>query len=457
LQTFLDEVTRLPYLADLTAVLTELEVHASAIIGAPSAAIGLWQEEDRVLRFWRGLGPRPPAAPYPSDLNTHGFAPRGEVVDVPPERLLSGRAFLEQRPIFSPDVRRDDADNAELYGLWNVRAVLAAPITTGEQRLGVLAIWSPKAPVFAESDMELVRLLARQAGAVLGARFLLEQLSHARAREEADRLKDEFLASISHDLRNPLTAVAAIAQLLDRRLDRGATIEPERLRASLGSIKSSASQMTNLVDQLLDYARLQLDRPLDLNRQLTDLVELVQNVVASHETVSDRHQITLDVVEASLVGLWDRNRLERVLQNLVGNAIKYSPLGGEVNVKLWRELDGTSPWAVVAVRDSGVGIPAAELPHLFEQFYRATNVSGRIAGTGIGLANARRVVEQHAGRIEVESEEGRGSTFTVRLPLGSDPGTSSDDGPPPQKDVSTEPSSPRVIPAPGLAWEPGTA
>jgi signal transduction histidine kinase len=184
--------------------------------------------------------------------------------------------------------------------------------------------------------MELVRLLARQSAAMLGARFLLEQLSQARAREEADHLKDEFLASISHDLRNPLTAVMGIAQLLDRRLDRGAYIEPERLRASLGSIQNSASQMTNLVDQLLDYARLRLDRPLDLNRQRTDLVELVRYVVASHETTSERHRITVETIEASLVGLWDRGRLERVLQNLVSNAIKYSPHGGEVDVKVWR-------------------------------------------------------------------------------------------------------------------------
>src|SRR5579864_697500 len=319
LQTFLDEVTRLPYLADLEAVLTELEAHASAIIGAPSAAIGLWQEQDRVLRFWRGLGPRLPAVTYPSDLTARGFSPHDQVIDIQPERLLSGRAFLDQRPVFSADVRREDANNAHLYELWNVRAVLAAPITVGEQRLGVLAIWSPRAPVFAESDMELVRLLARQAAAVLGARFLLEQLSHARAREEADRLKDEFLASISHDLKNPLTAVVAIAQLLDRRLDRGATIEPERLRANLGSIKNSATQMTNLVNELLDYARLQLDRPLDLNRQPIDLVELVRSVVASHQAVSDRHQITVNAIEASLVGVWDRDRLERVLQNLVTN------------------------------------------------------------------------------------------------------------------------------------------
>jgi signal transduction histidine kinase len=456
LQAFLDEVTRLPYLANLTDLLTELEAHASAIVGAPSAAIGLWQQEAGVLRFWRGLGARPRAAPYPADVSSRGFSPHDEVIDVAPERLLSGRAYLEQRPIFSADVARDDAANAPLYGMWNVRAVLAAPITLGEQRLGVLAIWAPRAPIFAESDMELVQLLARQAAAVLGSRFLLEQLSRARAREEADRLKDEFLASISHDLRNPLTGVTAVAQLLDRRLDRGASIEPERLRASLRSIMNSATQMTSLVDQLLDYARLQLDRPLDLNRQPTDLVELVQRVVASHETLSDRHQLRVDTVESSLVGLWDRDRLERVLQNLLGNAIKYSPQGGEINIKLWRELDEVAQWAIVTVRDSGVGIPAADLPHLFEQFYRATNVSGRIAGTGIGLATARQVVELHAGRIDVESEEGEGSTFTIRLPIGEDQGPADDNVATARNEALPERSR-QTGDAAGAAWAPASA
>ena len=154
-------------------------------------------------------------------------------------------------------------------------------------------------------------------------------------------------------------------------------------------------------------------------------------------------------------GLWDRGRLERVVQNLLGNAIKYSPLGGEVNIKLWRELDETAQWAVVSVRDSGVGIPAAELPHLFEHFYRATNVSGRIAGTGIGLATARRVVEQQAGRIEVEGEEGQGSTFTVRLPLGPTKDLQPTMSRPTQEDALPESSTTPGVPAPGLAWEPG--
>jgi signal transduction histidine kinase len=394
----------------------ELERHAAAVVGVQSAAIGLWQEAEGVLRFWSGLGGRASPAQYPDDLARRGIVAHHHVIDIPPSRILSGRAFLEQRPLLITDVLRDDPDNRSLYIASDVKAVLAAPISAGQHRLGVLTAWSARPPVFAESDLELLQLVATQAAVVFESRNLLQEVAEARARSEADRLKDSFLASLSHDLRNPLTAVAATAQLLRRRLDRGDPIDVERLRTGVSSIASSASQMTTLVDQLLDYARLQLDRPLDLNRQPTDLGELTRRVVAMHESVSERHRIELQAQEPSLVGSWDAGRIERVVQNLLSNAIKYSPLGGIVRVRLWRERGPECDFAMLSVQDEGVGIPAADLPRIFERFHRATNVRDRVAGTGIGLATARHVVEQHGGTVAVESQEDHGSTFTIRLP-----------------------------------------
>jgi len=427
LQAFLTEISPLPYRGDIRDVLTHLERHAAAVLGARSAAIGLWQEHEGVLRFWAGLGGRATVDRYPDDLATRGIHAHNRVIDIPLERILSGRAFTEQHVVFSTDVRRDDPENISLYEASNVRAMMAAPISAGERRVGVLAVWSPRPPVFAESDMELLQLVARQSAVVFESRDLLQEVAEARARAEADRLKDSFLASLSHDLRNPITAVGATAQLLRRRLERSGSIEPERLRNNILSIETSAKQMSNLVDQLLDYARLQLDRPLDLHRELTDLVELTRRVVALHEGASERHKVTFEPTEASLIGMWDQSRLERVLQNLVGNAIKYSPRGGEVNVRLWREHDASGDWAMVAVHDDGLGIPADDLPQIFDRFHRATNVRDQIPGTGIGLATARLVVEQHGGSIQVESREQHGSTFTVRLPLGAPPEPPEDD------------------------------
>jgi signal transduction histidine kinase len=119
-----------------------------------------------------------------------------------------------------------------------------------------------------------------------------------------------------------------------------------------------------------------------------------------------------------LCGVWDAARLRRVLENLIGNAIKYSPDGGGVRVEIGQEHgdSSTTAWAVICVVDSGIGIPPGDIPHLFERFRRGRNVT-QIAGTGLGLSGAKRIIEQHGGRLEVVSAEGVGSTFTIRLPL----------------------------------------
>jgi signal transduction histidine kinase len=115
--------------------------------------------------------------------------------------------------------------------------------------------------------------------------------------------------------------------------------------------------------------------------------------------------------------MWDPTRLERVIANLLNNAVKYSPEGGDIELSLSRQEGDGEMCAVLRVRDHGIGVPAADLPHIFERFRRAGNVEGRISGTGLGLASARHIVEQHGGVISVESREGEGALFTVRLPV----------------------------------------
>jgi signal transduction histidine kinase len=129
------------------------------------------------------------------------------------------------------------------------------------------------------------------------------------------------------------------------------------------------------------------------------------------------HRLSIDATDSDLVGVWDRSRLERVIQNLLDNAIKYSPPGSQIEVGIRREddPDGTA-WAVLSVRDEGIGIPVGDLPRIFERFHRAGNVSGT-PGAGVGLSGARQIVEQHGGTISVASIENQGSTFTIRLPL----------------------------------------
>jgi signal transduction histidine kinase len=118
-----------------------------------------------------------------------------------------------------------------------------------------------------------------------------------------------------------------------------------------------------------------------------------------------------------VTGRWDRARLERVLGNLLSNAIKYSPRGGDIVVRIWIDENEQTSWANLAVQDHGAGIPAADLPRLFHWFYRGKNVANEVPGAGIGLAGARQIVELHGGTMQVDSQEGVGSTFTVRLSL----------------------------------------
>jgi signal transduction histidine kinase len=195
-------------------------------------------------------------------------------------------------------------------------------------------------------------------------------------------------------------------------------VPPEQLLAGLSSIERAATQMAAQIEELLDVARLRAGRALDLEPQPVDVLALAREAVANHQQSAEMHRLRLESEERRLVGRFDRSRLARVLANLLSNAIKYSPGGGDVVVRVARERAGDADWAVVSVADQGVGIPAADMPYIFDQFRRSESVVGRIAGTGIGLALVRQVVEQHGGTVTVRSEQGAGSTFTVRLPLG---------------------------------------
>jgi signal transduction histidine kinase len=259
-------------------------------------------------------------------------------------------------------------------------------------------------------------VLAGLIGWFLGGRLaaLYQQAVAARAEaESAANLRDSVLASVSHDLRSPLAAIRGQAALQRRILLRNGTTEPERLLRGAQRIEDAAARMNGMIAELVDAARVHAGRTLELHRQTTDLVELVQRIVAEQAQTTAQNGVLFESAEPRLRAVVDRVRVERVVANLVSNAIKYSPGGSDVRV----ELAAEAGWAVLRVQDQGVGIPAADLPRVFEQFHRAANVAGRIGGTGLGLAGARHIVEQHGGSIALESQEGVGTTVTVRLPL----------------------------------------
>jgi PAS domain S-box-containing protein len=295
-----------------------------------------------------------------------------------------------------------------------LRSYLAAPVVSRSgDVLGGLFFGHERAGMFGEREVRLVAGICAQAAiAVDNARLF-------RSAQEALRIRDEFFSSLSHELRTPLTSIRGFSQLLSRRVSRLSPQQAERLTEGLASIDGIAVKMTALVDELLDLARLQAGRTLDLNREPCDLLAICRRIIGEQEVASDRHQITLGAGDDRIIGFWDPDRIERVVANLISNAIKYSPEGGQITLTVSRDhTDNANGQVVLEVRDEGIGVPAVDLPRVFERFHRGANV-GRIWGTGTGLAVVRQIVERHGGAVDLASTEGAGTTVTVRLPLGA--------------------------------------
>jgi len=232
-----------------------------------------------------------------------------------------------------------------------------------------------------------------------------------------NRQKDAFVEAVAHDLKTPLTKIKGQAQLLQLRLDRSDAVDVEQFRKALKQIDATATRLTAQINGLLDVTRIEQGNALELTLRSVDLKTLVDRVAVEQQEHTTSHRITVESGSSSLVTMADEMRLERVVTNLLSNAIMYSPDGGTIAVKVAAEGDGVRRRAVLTVKDEGIGIPAEDLPLVFERFHRGRNVAGRIPGNGVGLAGAKQIVEQHGGTISVESREGEGSIFTVRLPL----------------------------------------
>ena len=272
-----------------------------------------------------------------------------------------------------------------------------------------------------DDKLRAIALLQQKAASLeaeIGERRAAEQAlrESEAALSRSLHVRDEFLSAVSHDRKTPLTVLQGQAQVLRRRAARG-TLTEEKFLQGLESIEDRSRKMARLVDELLDLTRLHAGQELQLDRRVGDLVALARQVVEEYQETTRRHVLLVHSNEPTLSGWWDYSRLGRVIENLVSNAIKYSPEGGEIEVSLRRERSPEGDWAVLTVRDEGIGIPEEDLPHIFEQFYRGKNASSTPVGTGVGLAAARQIVEHHGGTITVNSREAVGSVFTLRLPI----------------------------------------
>ncbi len=407
LRAFLGRAAGLSRLPDAGAVVEALERGAAGALGVPGATIGLWDEDEQALRFQlRGPGLHEALGRAQRLLSQAPFHVEGSCLLLKPGRMIAGRAFAQQQVLLTTNPKRDDPAHALFYDAVQTRAILAAPITAGQRRLGVLVVYAPRAPVFAEEDLYLVRLLADQAAVVLESHALIAEAARVRALEEATRLKDDFISAAAHDLKTPLTTLLAQAQLLARKAEQAPDAPTDR--AGIERIITEARRMSALVNELLDAARAGHGRLIGA-RVPVDLAALAAEVCAQQPP-----ERCVLVAPEPVVGEYDSHRITQVIEQLVENAVKYSPNGEPVTVQVWSEGDQ----ARLSVADRGIGIPSGDLPHIFDRFYRAANVDDRqFAGMGLGLSLCRSIVEQHGGRIWVTSTPGRGSTFHVALPI----------------------------------------
>jgi signal transduction histidine kinase/CheY-like chemotaxis protein len=328
---------------------------------------------------------------------------------------VQGHSFIEQardshHPVWSSDAKRDLRIDRTSFDRFPHRSILFVPMFGKTDFIGGLsAIWWHNARVLEIDELRLAEAMGRQAAlAVENARLYQETERRRREAEEANKAKDDFLAMLGHELRNPLGAISSALQVLERlgKDDERAV----RMREIIGR---QIHHLARLVDDLLQVSRVMSGR-VTLQRRPLDLRLVAADVLATLHRAgrTQQHRITLDGDAAPVQA--DATRLEQVITNLLDNALKYTPPGGEIALTVSREYDD----AVLKVRDTGVGITPDLLPHIFELFTQGRQGLERAGGgLGLGLALVKRLVELHGGTVQARSSgAGGGSEFTVRLP-----------------------------------------
>ena len=386
-----------------TQVAEVVLLQGTAAMGAYAGLILLRSADDASFEMLGQRGYAPDISETWRTISADATIPLTEAArSAAPIWIASRAAYAERYPHLIPFF----SDRTE--------AIAAIPLIVGARSIGVLGLSFAESQTFAQDDRAFMQALAQQCTQALERARLYEAERAARAEAEtAVRMRDVFLSIASHELKTPLTSLLGSVQLLQRRVARENSLS-ERDQRMLELINMQVSRLTRMVRALLDISRIQTGQ-FSIDRAPIDLCVLARRVVEEAElTLDEQHTLAYRGEDAPLMVDGDALRLEQVLQNLIDNAVKYSPAGGAVQV--WVERRGSL--ACVAVRDQGIGIPADALPYLFERFYRAANADHQhISGLGVGLYVVKEVVTLHAGSVAVESAEGVGSTFTVCLPL----------------------------------------
>jgi two-component system sensor histidine kinase KdpD len=292
------------------------------------------------------------------------------------------------------------------------RRVLYVPVRAAHGPVGVMGVAAVRASDFSTEERRLLMTFANQAALAIDRARLIEEATRASALEEADRLKSALLAAVSHDLRTPLASIKASATSL---LQEEVAWDRETQREFLQAIDEETDRLTRLVSNLLDLTRIQ-GGALKPEKEWYEIGEVIHQVGDRlGGSLCAEHPLEIVIAPDLPPVAFDYVEIAQVVANLLENAAKYSSAGEAIRVEARREGNVVR----VSVQDQGLGIPASDVPHVFDTFYRVRREgqAGRISGTGIGLAICKGFVEAHGGKIGVESVEGEGSTFWFTLPI----------------------------------------
>jgi len=292
-----------------------------------------------------------------------------------------------------------------------LRSRIAAPLLLGVRPIGMLAILRREPDAFGPDEIELATLLGRLvATAVQNIRAYAAERETVEELRRLSALRADFVSLVSHELRSPMAAVIGAARTLQ---ERWRELSPEQRASFLALISDETARLATLIGDVLDTSRIEAGT-FTYSFSDVDLADLVRETVAAMSLGQDEVSVVAQAPDTVPAVRADRERLKQVLMNLVENAVKYSPAGGEVDVRAWAD----NGLLLVAVEDQGPGIPREQQGLIFEKFGRA-NVGGGKPGSGLGLFIARSIAEAHGGSLMVRSAPGQGSTFTLELPLVS--------------------------------------
>jgi signal transduction histidine kinase len=387
---------------DVQPVLDAIAENAARVCGASDAHI--YRVDGTVLRQWTHYGPIPALGPDET---------------VPLDRgSIAARTIIDRRPIYFEDAARelDPAEfptSAQFQKRWGYRTVLAVPLIRDDRPIGSIVIRRMEVQPFADDQIELLETFARQAViAIDNVRLFNEIRDKSHQLEVASRHKSEFLANMSHELRTPLNAIIGFTDVMLQEMFGALNAKQKEY---LEDVRGSGTHLLTLINDILDLSKIEAGR-VELELGEFSFAEAIENALTLVRERAARHGITLAADVSPDVGhvTADERKVKQIVVNLLSNAVKFTPEGGWVGITARCHDDHVE----VAVRDTGIGIAPEDQDRVFEEFQQVGKDPDRSReGTGLGLTLAKRFVELHGGRIWVQSEVGKGSTFTFTIPV----------------------------------------